>query len=62
MCCLLIFSLSGGPGLTTLETALIVEALSYGCTGIQLGIMGPSLAIAPVYIAANEELKKKYLG
>ncbi|CAJ0583233.1 unnamed protein product, partial [Mesorhabditis spiculigera] len=52
----------GGPGLTTMETALIVEALSYGCTGLQLGIMGPSLAIAPVYIAGNEEQKKKYLG
>ncbi|CAL2049155.1 CBN-ACDH-10 protein [Caenorhabditis brenneri] len=52
----------GGPGMTTLETALIVEALSYGCTGLQLGIMGPSLAIAPVYIAGNEEQKKKYLG
>ncbi|CAI5455083.1 unnamed protein product [Caenorhabditis angaria] len=52
----------GGPGMTTLETALIVEALSYGCTGLQLGIMGPSLAIAPVYIAGNEDQKKKYLG
>ena len=28
----------------------------------QIAIMGPSLAIAPVYIAANEEQKKKYLG
>ncbi|VDP08197.1 unnamed protein product [Heligmosomoides polygyrus] len=52
----------GGPGMTTLETALIVEALSYGCTGIQLAIMGPSLALAPVYIAGNEEQKKKYLA
>ncbi|KIH69472.1 putative acyl-CoA dehydrogenase [Ancylostoma duodenale] len=52
----------GGPGMSTLDTTLIVEALSYGCTGIQLAIMGPSLAIAPVYIAGNEEQKKKYLG
>ncbi|WKY17162.1 hypothetical protein Q1695_001630 [Nippostrongylus brasiliensis] len=52
----------GGPGMSTLETALVVEALSYGCTGIQLAIMGPSLALAPVYIAGNEEQKKKYLG
>ncbi|CAD6189069.1 unnamed protein product [Caenorhabditis auriculariae] len=52
----------GGPGMTTLETALIVEALAYGCSGLQLAIMGPSLAIAPVYIAGNEEQKKKYLG
>ncbi|KAJ1363322.1 hypothetical protein KIN20_023167 [Parelaphostrongylus tenuis] len=52
----------GGPGMSSLETTLIVEALSYGCTGIQLAIMGPSLGIAPVYIAGNEEQKKKYLG
>ncbi|VDM59813.1 unnamed protein product [Angiostrongylus costaricensis] len=52
----------GGPGMSSLETALIVEALSYGCTGIQLAIMGPSLGLAPVYIAGNEEQKKKYLG
>lgn len=41
---------------------MIVEALAYGCTGIQLAIMGPSLAIAPVYISGNDEQKKKYLG
>ncbi|EPB72002.1 acyl-CoA dehydrogenase protein [Ancylostoma ceylanicum] len=52
----------GGPGMSTLDTTLIVEALAYGCTGIQLAIMGPSLAVAPVYIAGNEEQKKKYLG
>uniref|UniRef100_A0AC34FCD0 Uncharacterized protein n=1 Tax=Panagrolaimus sp. ES5 TaxID=591445 RepID=A0AC34FCD0_9BILA len=52
----------GGNGLTTTETAMIVEALAYGCTGIQLAIMGPSLAVAPVYISGNEEQKKKYLG
>ncbi|TKR61891.1 hypothetical protein L596_028942 [Steinernema carpocapsae] len=52
----------GGPGLNNVETALVVEALSYGCSGIQLAIMGPSLAIAPVLIAGNPEQKKKYLG
>uniref|UniRef100_A0A7E4V0Y9 medium-chain acyl-CoA dehydrogenase n=1 Tax=Panagrellus redivivus TaxID=6233 RepID=A0A7E4V0Y9_PANRE len=52
----------GGPGLTSVETALVVEALSYGCTGIQLAIMGPSLAIAPVFLFGNDDQKKKYLG
>ncbi|KHN70935.1 putative medium-chain specific acyl-CoA dehydrogenase 1, mitochondrial [Toxocara canis] len=52
----------GGPELSCLETALVIEALSYGCSAIQLCIMGPSLAIAPVLIAGNEEQKKKYLG
>lgn len=53
---------SGGLGLTCLETVLVVEALAYGCSAIQLCIMGPSLAVAPLIIAGNEEQKKKYLG
>jgi acyl-CoA dehydrogenase len=52
----------GGPGLTTVETSMVVEALAFGCTGVQLAIMGPSLACAPVYISGNDEQKKKYLG
>lgn len=52
----------GGPGLSNLDTALVVEALAYGCTGIQLAILGPSLAVAPVLLAGTEEQKKKYLG
>ncbi|KAK6762389.1 hypothetical protein RB195_023197 [Necator americanus] len=52
----------GGPGMSTLDTALVVEALAYGCTGVQLAIMGPSLAVAPVYIAGNDEQKRRYLG
>jgi len=52
----------GGIGCTNVETALIVEALSYGCTGIQLAIMGPSLALAPLLLAGSEEQKKKYAG
>lgn len=52
----------GGAGLNNIETALVIEALSYGCTGIQLAIMGPSLAAAPVLIAGSDEQKKKVLG
>uniref|UniRef100_A0A915Q2Q9 Acyl-CoA dehydrogenase n=1 Tax=Setaria digitata TaxID=48799 RepID=A0A915Q2Q9_9BILA len=52
----------GGPGLTCLETVLVIEALAYGCSAIQLCIMGSSLAAAPVNIAGNEEQKRKYLG
>ncbi|VDK76517.1 unnamed protein product [Gongylonema pulchrum] len=48
--------------MSCLETALVIEALAYGCTGIQLAIMGPSLAVAPILISGNEEQKKKYLG
>uniref|UniRef100_A0A915NHE9 medium-chain acyl-CoA dehydrogenase n=3 Tax=Meloidogyne TaxID=189290 RepID=A0A915NHE9_9BILA len=52
----------GGPGCGNLETALIIEALAYGCSAIQLAIMGPSLALAPLLLAGTEEQKKKYAG
>ena len=52
----------GGPGLSHLESTLITEALAYGCTGLQIAINGPSLALAPVLLAGNEAQKKKYLG
>lgn len=52
----------GGPGMSSVECALIVEALAYGCTGLQLAIYGTSLPIAPVLLAGNEEQKMKYLG
>ncbi|MCP9263203.1 Medium-chain specific acyl-CoA dehydrogenase, mitochondrial [Dirofilaria immitis] len=35
---------TGGLELTCLETTLVIEALAYGCSAIQLCIMGPSLA------------------
>lgn len=41
---------------------LIVEALAYGCSAVQLAIMGPSLALAPLLLAGTEEQKKKYAG
>lgn len=48
--------------MSNLESTLVTEALAYGCTGLQIAIMGPSLAVAPLLVAANEEQKKKYLG
>ncbi|KAI6191784.1 hypothetical protein M3Y97_00265500 [Aphelenchoides bicaudatus] len=52
----------GGTGCSAVETVLIIEALSYGCTGIQLAIMGPSLALAPLLLAGTDAQKKKYAG
>ncbi|VDK23435.1 unnamed protein product [Anisakis simplex] len=48
--------------MSCLDTVIITEALAYGCTAIQLNIMGPSLPIAPVLLAGTEEQKMKYLG
>ena len=38
----------GGPGMSNLETVLIVEALAYGCSGIQLCIMVSASIIRPI--------------
>ncbi|KAI1706991.1 acyl-CoA dehydrogenase, middle domain-containing protein [Ditylenchus destructor] len=52
----------GGAGCSNLENTLIGEALSYGCSAIQLAIMGPTLALAPLLLVGTEEQKKKYAG
>ena len=35
----------GGPGLSILESCLIQEELSYGCSGIQQAISGSGLGV-----------------
>lgn len=52
----------GGMGLSTLEGAIIVEEMAYGCTGIMTAMEANNLASAPVYVGASDEQKKKYLG
>jgi len=44
-----------------LEEVLVGEALSYGCTGISTAILANGLAEAPVILAANDDIKKRYL-
>src|SRR5262249_20123874 len=52
----------GGPGLSVLDICLVVEELSWACTGIAsaLGING--LAADPIVIAGDEDQKRRYLG
>ncbi|KAI6661127.1 Medium-chain specific acyl-CoA dehydrogenase, mitochondrial isoform X1 [Oopsacas minuta] len=52
----------GGLGLQNLDSVLVGEALSFGCTGMSTAILANGLAEMPVIIAGNEEQKKKYLG
>jgi len=51
----------GGLGLSLFEASLVTEELAYGCTGIQTAMEGNGLAEAPLIIAANDEIKKKFL-
>lgn len=52
----------GGLGLGVLDTCIMIEELSYGCTGIQTAMEANSLGMAPVIIAGNDEQKKRFLG
>jgi acyl-CoA dehydrogenase len=48
--------------MSALESVIIGEALSYGCTGISTAILANGLAETPVILAGNDAQKKKYLG
>lgn len=52
----------GGHGHNLLDGALASEELGAGCVGIGICIDANTLALTPLYIAADDELKKKYFG
>jgi acyl-CoA dehydrogenase len=52
----------GGPGLSFFDGVLIEEELAWGCSGIGTSISCNGLAMAPIVVAASDELKKEYLG
>jgi acyl-CoA dehydrogenase len=52
----------GGPGMTFMDGALIGEEIAWGCSGIGTSLSCNGLAIAPVVLAASDELKREYLG
>jgi len=52
----------GGHDHSLLDGALASEELGAGCVGIGICIDANTLALTPLYIAANDEQKKKYFG
>ncbi len=52
----------GGLGLTCLSHCLVLEEISYGCTGVNTTLAGNSLGIMPIVIAGTDEQKKEYFG
>jgi acyl-CoA dehydrogenase len=52
----------GGPDLGFFDGVVIEEELAWGCSGIGTSLSCNGLAMAPVVLAASEELKKEYLG
>lgn len=52
----------GGHEHSLLDGAFASEELGAGCIGIGICIDANTLALTPLYLAANEEQKKKYFG
>ncbi|HLK85589.1 MAG TPA: acyl-CoA dehydrogenase family protein [Candidatus Binataceae bacterium] len=52
----------GGPGLSILDSNIIIEELNYGCSGMANAIGANELATLPLLIAGNPEQKAEYLG
>jgi acyl-CoA dehydrogenase len=52
----------GGLGLTCLSHCLVLEEISYGCTGVNTTMAGNSLGVMPIIIAGSDAQKKEYFG
>ncbi|KAF2901147.1 hypothetical protein ILUMI_05023 [Ignelater luminosus] len=52
----------GGLGHNVFDDSLIVEEMSYACSGINIAIYSPKFGQIPVILAGNDAQKKKYLG
>jgi acyl-CoA dehydrogenase len=52
----------GGVGLSVMDSCIVTEELSWGCSGITTSIMCNDLGLMPIVIAGSEDQKKEWLG
>ncbi|GMT04883.1 hypothetical protein PENTCL1PPCAC_27057, partial [Pristionchus entomophagus] len=52
----------GGLELDMISNTIIAEEIGYGCTGIGVACIVNDLAETPLIIAANDDIKKRFLG
>jgi acyl-CoA dehydrogenase len=52
----------GGLGLTCLAHCLLLEEISYGCTGVNTTLAGNMLGTMPIVLAGTDAQKKTYFG
>jgi acyl-CoA dehydrogenase len=52
----------GGVGLSVLESCLVTEELSWGCSGMTTSIMCNDLGLLPIVIGGDEDQKKEWLS
>ncbi|CAD6189068.1 unnamed protein product [Caenorhabditis auriculariae] len=52
----------GGLGLDMVSTVLISEEIAYGCSGIGTALLANDLAMTPLILCANDDVKKRFLS
>jgi acyl-CoA dehydrogenase len=52
----------GGLGLSCLSHCLVLEEVSYGCTGVNTTMAGNMLGAMPLVLAGSEAQRKEYFG
>ena len=52
----------GGVGLSVVDSCIVTEELSWGCSGITTSIMCNDLGLMPIVLAGTEDQKKEWLG
>ncbi len=52
----------GGVGLSVMDSCIVTEELSWGCSGITTSIMCNDLGLMPVVLAGTDDQKKEWLG
>jgi acyl-CoA dehydrogenase len=52
----------GGLGLSCLDHCLVLEEISYGCTGVNTTLAGNMLGAMPLILAGSDAQKKEYFG
>jgi acyl-CoA dehydrogenase len=51
----------GGSGLGIFDACLVIEEISWGCSGFGTSMVANDLALTPIKIGATEEQKKRFL-
>ena len=53
--------LYGGQGLTMLESCILEEEISWGCSGVATSMNANALALGPILLAGTEEQKRAFV-
>ena len=52
----------GGQGLTILETCILEEEISWGCSGVATSMNANALALGPILLAGTDEQKRAFVA